>query len=45
MAKSQKVYKKPQIKSSKTKFISFYASRNLLSNPANFELLLSYIPS
>jgi len=45
MAKSQKVYKKPQIKSSRVKSISLYASRNLLANPANHELLLAGVVS
>jgi hypothetical protein len=40
-----KTYKKPQIKSSKIKFISLYASRNLLANPANHELLLAGVIS
>ena len=45
MEKSQKAYKKPQIKSSKIKSISLYASRNLLANPANQELLLAGVMS
>jgi hypothetical protein len=45
MTKSQKVYKKPKIKSSRVKSISLYASRNLLANPANHELLLAGVQS